>query len=105
MAFPFYRRPASERRSNMWFTSWLRKWKSNPGTQGHSHRRPAAPRFRPCLEALEDRWMPSTLTVTNNLDSGRGSLRYEIAHAGANGTIVFDPSLNGQTITLTSGEL
>ena len=62
----------------MWFTSWLRNWKSNPGTRGHSHRRSAAPRFRPRLKALEDRWMPSTLTVTNNLDSGRGSLRYEI---------------------------
>ena len=89
----------------MWFTSWLRKWKSNPGTQGHSHRRPAAPRFRPCLEALEDRWMPSTLTVTNNLDSGHGSLRYEIARAQNKDTIVFAPSLDGQTITLTSGEL
>ncbi len=49
--------------------------------------------------------MPSTLTVTNNLDSGKGSLRYEIAHASKNTTIDFAPSLNGQTITLTSGEL
>jgi len=36
--------------------------------------------------------MPSTLTVTNNLDSGRGSLRYEIAHAQNKDTIVFAPS-------------
>jgi len=49
--------------------------------------------------------VPSTLTVTNNLDSGAGSLRYEIAHAVKNDTIVFAPSLDGQTITLTSGEL
>ena len=34
---------------------------------------PAA--FRPRLECLEDRWVPSTLTVLNNLDSGAGSLR------------------------------
>jgi hypothetical protein len=61
--------------------------------------------FRPRLEVLEDRDVPSTLTVTNNLDSGQGSLRYEIAHASRNSTIVFAPSLDGQTITLTSGEL
>jgi len=32
-------------------------------------------RFRPRLEALEGRWLLSTLSVTNNLDSGPGSLR------------------------------
>src|SRR5260370_15670846 len=61
--------------------------------------------IRPCLEALEDRWVPSTLTVTNTLDSGAGSLRAEIAAAHTNDTIVFATSLDGQTITLTSGEL
>jgi hypothetical protein len=54
---------------------------------------------------MEGRVMLSTLTVTNTLDSGKGSLRYEIAHASKNSTIVFAPSLDGQTITLTSGEL
>ena len=49
--------------------------------------------------------MPSTLTVTNNLDSGAGSLRADIAAARSGDTIVFAPSLVGQTITLTSGEL
>jgi hypothetical protein len=49
--------------------------------------------------------VPSTLTVLNNLDSGPGSLRAEIAAARNNDTIVFAPGLNGQTITLTSGEL
>ena len=61
--------------------------------------------FRPTLEALEHRWVPSTLTVTNNLDSGAGSLRADIATAKNGDTILFAPSLNGQTITLTSGEL
>src|ERR1700687_2226424 len=61
----------------------------------------AAP-FRPCLECLEDRWVPSTLTVLNNLDSGAGSLRAEIAAAHNNDKIVFAPSLDGQTITLAS---
>ena len=45
------------------------------------------------------------MTVLNNLDSGAGSLRAEIAAAKANDTIVFAPSLDGQTIKLTSGEL
>src|SRR5262249_789991 len=64
-------------------------------------------RFRPHLEALEDRCVPSTLMVTNNLDSGPGSLRAEIADAHSGDTIVFDKTLNGQTITLDrlSGEL
>ena len=49
--------------------------------------------------------MPSTLTVTNNLDSGAGSLRDTIAASRSGDLINFDPSLNGQTIILTSGEL
>ena len=63
----------------------------------------------PRLEALEDRTLLSTLTVTNNKDSGSGSLRAEIAAANSNGdttnTINFAPALDGQTITLSSGEL
>jgi hypothetical protein len=54
---------------------------------------------------LEDRWLPSTLVVLNNLDSGAGSLRAEIAAAHQNDTIIFAPNLADQTITLTSGEL
>jgi hypothetical protein len=59
----------------------------------------------PRLEILEDRTVPSTLTALNNLDSGPGSLRDAIGHAKSGDTIRFDPSLNGQTITLTSDEL
>jgi hypothetical protein len=57
---------------------------------------------------LEERTVPSTLTVTNNLDTGivgDGSLRGEITAAASGDTINFDPSLAGQTITLTGGEL
>jgi hypothetical protein len=64
-----------------------------------------AARFRPRLEALEDRWLPSTLTVTNNLDNGAaGSLRADIAAAQSGDTIVFSNSV-GPTITLTGGVL
>jgi hypothetical protein len=80
----------------MRFPSWLRK---RPAFLA------ARATFRPRLEALEDRWLPSTLTVTNSFDSGAGSLRAEIAAAHNGDTINFAPSLVGQTITLTSGEL
>ena len=82
----------------MLFSSWLR---SRPATRTPARRAPA--RFRPRLEALDDRLVPSTLTVTNNLDTGvagDGSLRGEIAAAHSGDTIVFDPSLSGQTINL-----
>jgi hypothetical protein len=57
------------------------------------------------LEVLEGRVLPSILTVTNNADSGAGSMRAAIAAAVSGDTINFDASLVGQTITLTSGEL
>jgi hypothetical protein len=41
----------------------------------------------------------------NNLDGGTGSLRDPIKSANSGDTIVFASSLNGQAITLTSGEL
>lgn len=45
------------------------------------------------------------LTVTNANDGGSGSLRSVVGHAKDGDTIVFDSSLAGQTITLTSGEI
>src|SRR5262249_19529045 len=76
------------------------------GVNGRRSPRPGpAPRYRPRLEALEDRWLPSTLTVMNTADSGPGSLRAAIAASGSGDTITFAGSLAGQTITLTSGEL
>jgi hypothetical protein len=46
-----------------------------------------------------------SITVANSNDNGPGSLRQAIADVCAGGTISFDPSLNGQIIGLTSGEL
>ncbi len=86
----------------MLLLSWLRKQTSS---QSAVNRRPRAT-FRPRLEALEGRDVPSTLTVTNNLDNySVGSLRADIAAAKNNDTIVFAPSLHGQTITLVNGDL
>ncbi|PYK93401.1 MAG: hypothetical protein DME40_03655 [Verrucomicrobia bacterium] len=47
----------------------------------------------------------ATITVNNKNDSGPGSLRQALTDAHNEDTINFDSSLNGQTITLTSGEL
>jgi len=47
----------------------------------------------------------AVLTVTNTQDSGAGSLRDTIAAATHGDTIQFDAALNGQAITLTSGQL
>jgi hypothetical protein len=51
---------------------------------------------------LEERRVPSTLTVTSADDSSASSLRGEIYAAQPGDTIVFAPSLDGQTITLGS---
>jgi hypothetical protein len=85
----------------------LTRWLSRPLDLSH---RPASPRktsvtrytFRPNLEALEDRCVPSTLTVTSIADKGAGSLRADIAAAQDGDTIVFAPGLVGKTITLNS---
>src|SRR5437867_544473 len=74
---------------------------------------------RPCIERLEDRTVPSTLTVNLLGDTGaadandvtKGDVRYCIAQAdadaalGISDTINFDSSLSGQTIALTQGQL
>ena len=56
-----------------------------------------------CLIALSTE--AATITVTNTNDSGAGSLRQALADAVDGDTINFDSSLNGQTITLTGGQL
>jgi CSLREA domain-containing protein len=73
-------------------------------------RTPRPARYRPRIEVLEGRCLPSTLTVTTaadetNPNDGVLSLREAIAAASSGDTIKFASSLSGQTITLTSGQL
>src|SRR4051795_4540540 len=63
-----------------------------------------ARRFVPRVTALEDRTVPSTITVQNLNDSGPGSLRAAVTAANANpnpDTINFAANLHG-TITLAT---
>src|SRR5580704_7824562 len=91
----------------MLFASWFRRLTTaSPIRSQRCGSRPTlAPRsVLPHMEVLEDRSLPSTLTVTNLFDSGAGSLRAAIAVANSGDTIDFAHGLQG-TITLTSGEL
>jgi hypothetical protein len=92
----------------MRFSIWLpKRQRSASGTPGRARKSLIKrPTFRPRLEALEDRCVPSTLKVTNLDDFGNpGSLRYEIAQANSGDTIAFDKNLAG-VITLTgAGDL
>jgi hypothetical protein len=81
--------------------NWLkpRRQQRSPSSRERRHA------FRPILEVFEDRCLLSTLTVLNANDAGPDSLRGCIASAASGDTIVFDPTLTGQTITLSSGAL
>src|SRR5262245_52792771 len=93
----------------MWFPSWLRNRIASLACKPARPRRsvPRPPTFRPRLEALEDRDVPSTLTVTNTLDDGSAkSLRAEITAAQSGDTIQFaipttDPGYNPTTEVFT----
>jgi hypothetical protein len=102
----FFRRERTQTMLSRTFSCWLHRG-CGAVRHRHGHQSPSARRrfFLPRLAVLEDRTLPSVLTVMSPADSGDGSLRAVIAEAGDGDQIVFDPTLQGQTITLTSGEL
>jgi hypothetical protein len=65
----------------------------------------ASPRAKQQSMAVGNSLLSNVIVVTSTNDSGPGSLRQALVDANDGDTITFDPSLNGQTITLTSGEL
>jgi hypothetical protein len=96
--------------TTMRFRSLLKSLKSCPSvaTFRHSPHRPRTPRLG--VEALDDRCLPSTFTVTSLLGSGAGSLREAVSAANANpGADTIDFAVTGTigltTIGLTSSQL
>ncbi len=86
----------------MSFSHWLSNRLGLSPRPASRRKTPATRRtFRPTLEALEARWVPSTLTVSSIADTGAGSLRADIAAAQNGDTINFALS-PGSTITLKS---
>jgi hypothetical protein len=71
------------------------------------------PRFRPCVEALEERYLLSgnylvnSSADTNTGTGNTGTLRYCISQAdnSGGGTVTFSSSLSGGTVSLTQGQL
>src|SRR5262245_6019305 len=94
----------------MTFTHWLRQVfgptvQPSRRARGGKSRQPCRRRVLPCVELLEDRLAPATLTVTNTDNSGDGSLRQAILdsiNTTGNDRIQFDPAIDGQTISLFS---
>src|SRR4051794_27331695 len=83
------------------FMSWSRRLLSTLGiTRSPSRRLSVAPRFRPGIEALEERAVPAV--VTTNADMSMGSLRDAINTAASGEVISFAANLANQTILLQS---
>src|SRR5215470_873494 len=91
----------------MWFNQWYRF----PSIFGFGRlprrgcSKPAGHRrhnVRPSLEVLEDRYVPSTISVTSNADNGAvGTLRWAVAQARKNDVI----AIVTQPIVLTQGRI
>ena len=90
--------------ASIWFP-WLRAQSRPKHLTKNRRNSKRSPFSVPQLDLLEDRTVLSVLTVLNNADSGAGSLRDTLAAAQSGDTIVFDPSLAHETITLSSGPL
>src|SRR5215467_3568193 len=94
----------------MRYFSWLRRKIGREGPTASPRRRKAkaqpTARVRLRLEALEDRCVPSTLTVTSSADdvTDNHTLRYAVANAQSGDTILLTAAIK-DPIVLTNGEL
>jgi hypothetical protein len=104
----------------MWFNQWYRfpsifgfgrlpRRGCSPGPLAMPSAKPAGHRrhnFRPCLEALEDRYVPSTILVTSNADNGAvGTLRWAVAQATPARKSDIIAIVTTQPIVLTQGSI
>src|SRR5262249_36957165 len=98
-------RPHPRWRLPMWLRSLLKSLKSRPAVARfrRSPPRPHLPRLG--IEALDDRCLPSTFTVTNLFDSGSGSLRQAVSAPNANPRADSTAVAVTGTSGLTSGQL
>src|SRR5205085_8494254 len=80
------------------FQSMWRRWLNRQWHSARGSRTPARRRgYRPHMEELEARTVPSTFLVLNTNDSGDGSLRQAILNANAT------PGLNSVDFAVGSG--
>ena len=84
------------------------KKRINPSAKAHLQSAFFRPRAWICLLlvcAVGTSAYATTITVSNTNDSGPGSLRQALVDSQDGDTIDFDPSLKGQTVSVTSAEL
>src|SRR5258708_1301393 len=100
MAFSLYCGPVLERTSIMWFSSWLRNRKrSDAGERSRTHgssRKRAI--YRPRLEALEDRALPSNYTAASVSDL-IADINLANAAGGANPITLTAPTISAYDLT------
>jgi hypothetical protein len=84
--------------------AWQPQVHSGSGRRRRTARRSA---WRPRLEFLEDRCVPTTFAVTSAGDdvADKGTLRYAVANAVSGDTILLTDGLKNTPVVLTHGEL